>query len=213
MSRPTALPSPEEALPGRDEVTKVASKHAVNGNPTVPPFPEHMRIALFGMGCYWGVERKFWNVNGVYSTQVGFSAGFTKNPTYKEVCTGKTGHNEVVRVVFDPNVISYEELLKVFWDNHNPTMLNHQGKDQGTQYRSGIYYYNDRQKIAATRTKHEYQILLTQKGYGKIETEILPAKEFYYAMDSHQQYLHKNPAGYCGIGGTGISCPIGIRRK
>lgn len=207
------MPSPQEAFPGRDEPTEVSKTHAVNGNQTVPPFPEHMQMAMFAMGCYWGIERQFWNIHGVYSTQVGFSAGYTKNPTYKEVCTGMTGHAEVVRVVFDPNLVSYEDLLKVFWENHDPTQQNKQGKDLGTQYRSGIYFYTNEQKEAALKSMDAFQELLTQKGYGKIQTEILPVKEFYYAKDEHQQYLHKKPNGYCGLNGTGVSCPIRVVRK
>ncbi|XP_052216667.1 peptide methionine sulfoxide reductase MsrA-like isoform X3 [Dreissena polymorpha] len=210
MSRPSTMPTPQNALPGRDEVIKVAPKHVVNGNPTVPPFPAEIQTAMFGMGCFWGAERKFWKQPGVFSTQVGYSAGYTKNPTYKEVCTGYTGHNEVVRVQFDPNNTSFVELLKVFWENHNPTQLNRQGNDQGTQYRSGIYYYSDEQKEEALATKEEYEKLIQAKGYEKIVTEILPVAEFYYAEDYHQQYLHKNPNGYCGLGGTGVSCPIGL---
>lgn len=206
-SRPTTMPSPEEALPGREEPTLVSKTHVVNGNPTVPPFPDRMQMAMFAMGCYWRVEKIFWNTDGVYSTQVGFSGGYTKNPTYKEVCTGMTGHAEVVRVVFDPSLVTFEDLLKVFWENHDPTELNKQGKDQGTQYRSGIYYYNNDQKDAAFNSMAPYQEMLTQKGYGIIQTEILPVKEFYYAEDDHQQYLHKNQDGYCGLKGTGVSCP------
>ncbi|KAL4220087.1 hypothetical protein ACF0H5_020498 [Mactra antiquata] len=213
QSRPSTMPTPQEALPGRDEKMIVDTKHAVNGNPTVPPFPDGMEMAMFGMGCFWGAERKFWKLSGVFSTQVGYSAGYTKNPTYKEVCTGRTGHNEVVRVVFDPKNISYSEILKAFWENHDPTTLNRQGNDQGTQYRSGIYYYTDEQLEEAESTKEEYEKLLRQKGYQKIVTEILKASEFYYAEDYHQQYLHKNPDGYCGLGGTGVSCPIGLGVK
>ncbi|XP_045199711.2 peptide methionine sulfoxide reductase MsrA-like isoform X2 [Mercenaria mercenaria] len=212
-SRPSTMPTPEEALPGRDEKIKVSPKHAVNGNPTVPPFPDQMEMAMFGMGCFWGAERKFWKLPEVYSTQVGYSAGYTKNPTYREVCTGKTGHNEVVRVVFDPQIISFSDILKVFWENHDPTTLNRQGNDQGTQYRSGIYFYSDEQQSEAESSKEIYEKLINAKGYGNIVTEILPATEFYYAEDYHQQYLHKNPDGYCGLGGTGVSCPVGLGSK
>ncbi|XP_060597760.1 peptide methionine sulfoxide reductase MsrA-like isoform X4 [Ruditapes philippinarum] len=211
--RPSTMPTPQDALPGRDERIKVSPKHAVNGNPTVPPFPDEMQMAMFGMGCFWGAERKFWKQAGVYSTQVGYSAGYTKNPTYREVCTGNTGHNEVVRVVFDPKNVSYDEILKVFWENHDPTTPNRQGNDQGTQYRSGIYFYSDEQQNAAEASKEAYEKLIILKGYGKIVTEIIPASEFYYAEDYHQQYLHKNPDGYCGLGGTGVSCPIGLGKK
>ncbi|XP_052801044.1 peptide methionine sulfoxide reductase MsrA-like isoform X1 [Mya arenaria] len=210
MSRPSTMPTPQDALQGRDEAIKVSRKHAVNGNPTMPPFPDEMQMAMFGMGCFWGAERKFWKLPGVFSTQVGYSAGYTKNPTYKEVCSGNTGHNEVFRVVFDPANISYGELLKVFWESHNPTQLNRQGNDWGTQYRSGIYYYSDEQRDEALASKDEYEKLLIAKGYDKIATEIKQASEFYYAEDYHQQYLHKNPDGYCGLGGTGVSGPIGL---
>lgn len=212
-SRPSTMPTPEDALPGREERIKVSPKHAVNGNPTVAPFPEGMEMAMFGMGCFWGAERKFWKQPGVFSTQVGYSAGYTQNPTYREVCTGRTGHNEVVRVVFNPQNISYSEILKVFWENHDPTTLNRQGNDQGTQYRSGIYFYNTEQQEEAESSKKIYENLLQEKGYGKIVTEIKPATEFYYAEDYHQQYLHKNPDGYCGLGGTGVTCPIGLGVK
>jgi peptide-methionine (S)-S-oxide reductase len=203
-------PSPVEALPGRAERMKVAAAHFINGNRLEPPFPAGMELALFGMGCFWGAERKFWNVPGVYSTAVGYAGGHTPNPTYREVCGGMTGHNEVVRVVFDPKLVSYEALLRVFWENHDPTQGMRQGNDVGTQYRSGIYYYGDAQRRAAEAARDEYQPRLSQAGYGPITTEILPAPEFYYAEDYHQQYLEKNPGGYCGLGGTGVSCPIGV---
>ena len=201
--------SPAEALPGRAERMRVPAAHFINGNRLEPPFPVGMELALFGMGCFWGAERKFWSVRGVYSTSVGYAAGHTPNPTYREVCSGMTGHNEVVRVVFDPKVVSYETLLKVFWENHDPTQGMRQGNDIGTQYRSGIYYYSDAQRRAAEISREEYQPMLSKAGYGPITTEILPAPEFYYAEDYHQQYLEKNPSGYCGLGGTGVSCPIG----
>jgi peptide-methionine (S)-S-oxide reductase len=205
-----ALPTPEEALPGRAQVMPVPAKHFVNGNPLKPPFPDGMEPAMFGMGCFWGAERKFWQKEGVFSTAVGYAAGTTPNPTYQEVCTGLTGHNEVVLVVYDPNAISYDELLKVFWENHNPTQGMRQGNDVGTQYRSGIYAYSEAQRKAAEASRSMYQKELTGAGYGEITTEILDAPEFYYAEEYHQQYLAKNPNGYCGLGGTNVSCPIGV---
>jgi peptide-methionine (S)-S-oxide reductase len=188
----------------------VPDAHFVNKNRLTPPFPDGLQRAIFGMGCFWGAERKFWQLRGVYSTAVGYAAGPTPNPTYREVCTGMTGHNEVVLVVFDPAVISYDDLLKVFWESHDPTQGMRQGNDVGTQYRSGIYYFDDDQRRAAERTRDAFQPQLTAAGYGAITTEILPAPEFYYAEDYHQQYLAKNPDGYCGLGGTGVTCPIGI---
>ena len=199
------MPSPEEALAGRSTAMTVSQQHAVNGNPIVGPFPESMQQAIFGLGCFWGAERKFWQCDGVYSTAVGYAAGYTPNPTYEEVCSGATGHNEVVLVVFDPAVISYQQLLSVFWQSHNPTQGMRQGNDRGTQYRSGIYYFDDRQKAFAESSKTRYQQALTDAGFGGITTEILPAPDFYYAEDYHQQYLAKNPGGYCGLGGTGVS--------
>jgi peptide-methionine (S)-S-oxide reductase len=204
------LPSPEQALPGRTEEMPVPVHHYVNGNPLKPPFPEGMEMAMFGMGCFWGAERKFWQLNGVYSTAVGYAAGITPNPTYKEVCTGMTGHNEVVFVVFDPKVISYSELLKVFWESHDPTQGMRQGNDVGTQYRSGIYLYSEEQRKLAEASRDAYQTALNTAGYGQITSEILDAPEFYYAEAYHQQYLAKNPNGYCGLGGTNVSCPVGI---
>ena len=206
----TRMPSREEALPGRPERMPVPEKHHVNGGRLEPPFPEGLERALFGMGCFWGAEKTFWPLKGVYTTAVGYAGGFTPNPTYREVCSGQTGHNEVVLVVFDPKQISYMDLLKVFWENHDPTQGMRQGNDVGTQYRSGIYYYGDLQREAAERTRDAYQEQLRAAGYGQITTEILPAPEFYYAEDYHQQYLAKNPGGYCGIGGTGVSCPTGL---
>ena len=203
-------PSPEEALRGRAQRVSVAPEHFVTGSRLEPPFPAGTELALVGMGCFWGAERKFWSVKGVYSTAVGYSAGHTPNPSYHEVCSGMTGHNEVVRVVFDPKVVSYDTLLKVFWENHNPTQGMRQGNDVGTQYRSGIYYYGEAQGRAAEASREAFQAMLSKAGYGAITTEILPAPEFYYAEDYHQQYLEKNPGGYCGLGGTGVSCPIGI---
>lgn len=204
------LPSPDEALPGRSESMPVPDKHYVNGNALKPPFPAGMETALFGMGCFWGAERKFWQTDGVYSTAVGYAAGHTPNPSYREVCSGMTGHNEVVLVVYDPSVISYEGILKVFWENHNPTQGMRQGNDTGTQYRSGIYTYSDEQRKLAETSREAYQQSLKQEGYSKITTEILDAPEFYYAEDYHQQYLAKNPGGYCGLGGTGVACPTGL---
>lgn len=210
FGKKTAMPSPEEALPGRDEPMPVPAQHYVNGNSLKPPYPEGMEMAMFGMGCFWGAEQVFWQQEGVYSTAVGYAGGYTPNPNYREVCTGKTGHNEVVRVVYDPNVISYAQLLKIFWENHNPTQGMRQGNDVGTQYRSGIYTYSPEQKQLAEASKEAYQQELSKAGYGKITTEILDAPEFYYAEDYHQQYLAKNPGGYCGLGGTNVSCPTGV---
>ncbi|MGK7926772.1 MAG: peptide-methionine (S)-S-oxide reductase MsrA [Spirulina sp.] len=205
----TKMPSPEEALPGRSQSMPVPDKHFVNGNSLKPPFPEGLETAMFGMGCFWGAERKFWQEEGVFTTAVGYAAGFTPNPTYREVCSGRTGHNEVVYVVFDPKVISYERILKVFWESHDPTQGMRQGNDVGTQYRSGIYVYSEVQKQLAEASRETYQKALNEAGYGEITTEILDAPEFYYAEDYHQQYLAKNPGGYCGLGGTSVACPIG----
>ena len=185
----------------------VPAAHYVNGNPLRGPFAEHLHQAVFGMGCFWGVERKFWLMEGVYTTAAGYAAGLTPNPSYQEVCSGQTGHNEVVLVVFDPAVVSYEQLLQAFWEGHNPTQGMRQGNDMGTQYRSGIYTYGEDQAAAAQASRKVYQQQLEEAGYGAITTEILPASEFYYAEDYHQQYLAKNPGGYCGLGGTGVSCP------
>lgn len=206
------MPSPDEALPGRDEEMPVAERHFVLGTPMKPPFPEGTQLAMFGMGCFWGAERRFWQLEGVVSTQVGYAAGYTKNPTYEEVCSGRTGHAEVVRVVFDPRHILYEELLKAFWEGHDPTQGMRQGNDVGTQYRSGLYVYDDEQRRAAEASKAAYQEALSKAGYGAITTEILDAPPFYYAEDYHQQYLAKNPHGYCGLGGTGVLCPVGLVR-
>ena len=210
LGKKATMPSPEDALPGRSEKMPVPKQHYVNGNPLQPPFPESMQTAMFGLGCFWGAERRFWQQEGVFSTAVGYSAGHTPNPTYREVCSGMTGHNEVVLVVFDPDTISYEQLLKVFWESHNPTQGMRQGNDVGTQYRSGIYTYSPEQKAAAETSLALYQESLSQAGFGVITTEILNAPEFYYAEDYHQQYLAKNPGGYCGLGGTNVSCPIGV---
>ena len=206
----TEMPSPQDALPGRSTPMPVPSQHYVNGNPLQPPFPAGLEMALFGMGCFWGAERKFWSLPGVYTTAVGYGAGYTPNPTYQEVCSSLTGHNEVVRVVFDPTVISYAQLLKVFWENHNPTQGMRQGNDVGTQYRSGIYTYSPEQRQQAEASRQGYQQALSAAGYGTITTEILDAPEFYYAEAYHQQYLAKNPGGYCGLGGTNVACPVGL---
>jgi len=209
-TKPQSIPSKEEALPGRTDPMPVPVTHFVNHNRLTPPFPDGLERALFAMGCFWGAERKFWQRAGVYSTAVGYVAGHTPNPTYKEVCTGMTGHTEAVLVLFDPKQVSYDELLKVFWENHDPTQGMRQGNDVGTQYRSGIYYYDDEQKRAAERSRDAYQQRLTANGYGPITTELLPAPQFYYAEEYHQQYLAKNPDGYCGLGGTGVACPVGV---
>jgi len=208
--KPLTIPSKADALPGRAERMSVPETHFVNQHRIVPPFPDGLGRAVFGMGCFWGAEKKFWQQPGVYSTAVGYAGGPTPNPTYREVCTGLTGHNEVVLVVFDPKATSYEALLKVFWENHDPTQGMRQGNDAGTQYRSGIYYENDEQKRAAETSRDTFQKQLTASGFGAITTEIVGAPEFYYAEEYHQQYLAKNPDGYCGIGGTGVSCPIGV---
>jgi peptide-methionine (S)-S-oxide reductase len=208
-SKPVTLPGPDEALPGRAEEMPVAPTHTVLGTPMKPPFPG-MEMALFGLGCFWGAERKFWKRPGVHSTQVGYAGGHTPNPTYREVCSGKTGHTEVVRVAFDPAKVTFEDLLQLFWENHDPTQGMRQGNDVGTQYRSAVYTYTPAQRIAAEKSLAAYQARLAEAGYGKITTEIRDAPPFYYAEDYHQQYLDKNPDGYCGIGGTGVSCPIGL---
>ncbi|MEH2164726.1 MAG: peptide-methionine (S)-S-oxide reductase MsrA [Nostoc sp.] len=204
------IPTPEEALSGRAQSMSVPAVHYVNKNPLKAPFPDGLEKVIFGLGCFWGAERKFWQLKGVYTTAAGYAAGFTPNPTYEEVCSGRTGHNEVVLVVFDPKVISYSELLKVFWESHNPTQGMRQGNDTGTQYRSGIYVYSESQKQLAEASREAYQQALNDAGYGKITTEILDAPEFYYAEAYHQQYLAKNPNGYCGLGGTNVSCPVGV---
>ena len=205
------MPDPADVLPGRSTPLSVPVKHYVNGNRIVPPFPEGMRQALFGLGCFWGAERKFWQLPGVYSTAVGYAAGSTPNPTYEEVCSGYTGHNEVVLVIYDPRDVDYEDLLKVFWENHDPTQGMRQGGDIGTQYRSGIYTFDAEQKAAAEASLKAYAAALNRAGHtAPITTEILDAPTFYYAEDYHQQYLAKNPAGYCGVGGTGVTCPIGV---
>ncbi|MFP6608503.1 MAG: peptide-methionine (S)-S-oxide reductase MsrA [Myxococcota bacterium] len=204
------MPRPEDMPPGRDQKLPVAERHFVLDAPLLPPFPEKLELGLFGMGCFWGAERKFWEVSGIYSTSVGYAAGGTPNPSYEEVCSGLTGHNEVVRVVFDPATIAYEGLLKIFWENHDPSQGMQQGNDVGTQYRSGIYVYSDAQRALAESTRDAFQRGLTDAGYGEITSEILEAPKFYYAEDYHQQYLAKNPNGYCGLGGTGVVCPVGV---
>ena len=206
------MPKPSEALPGRPSPIPTAEKHFVLGNPLKGPFPG-METAMFGMGCFWGAEKRFWKIKGVVSTAVGYAAGYTPHPTYKEVCTGMTGHNEVVRVVFDPGQVSYGDLLKVFWESHDPTQGMRQGNDTGTQYRSGIYVYGEEQKKAALASREMFQAELRKAGYGSITTEILDAPEFYFAEEYHQQYLAKNPGGYCGLGGTGVSCPSGVEKS
>jgi peptide-methionine (S)-S-oxide reductase len=204
------MPRREDALPGRSRKMAVPERHFVNEAPLAGPFPAGLERAVFGLGCFWGAERKFWQVPGVYSTAVGYAGGHTPNPTYEEVCSGMTGHNEVVLVVFDSKLVSYEELLKVFWESHDPTQGMRQGNDVGTQYRSGIYTYSPEQRRAAEASRDAYQQVLSKAGFGAITTEIVDAPEFYYAEDYHQQYLAKNPGGYCGLGGTGLTCPVGV---
>jgi len=207
------MPSPQDALPGRKEEMAVPAQHFVLKTPLKPPFPQGLEEAVFGLGCFWGAERKFWQQKGVYSTSVGYAAGMTPNPTYEEVCSGQTGHNEVVRVIFDPAVVSYEDLLKVFWENHNPTQGMRQGNDLGTQYRSGIYVTSDAQRQAANMSRQTYDVALQRAGFDRVTTEVLDAPAFYYAEAYHQQYLAKNPDGYCGLGGTGVTCAIGTGVK
>ena len=210
MRKPATVPAAADCLPGRPEPIATADTHFVNGRPLKGPWPEGMQQAMFGMGCFWGVERKFWQQPGVWVTAVGYAAGHTPNPTYREVCTGRTGHNEVVLVVWDPAQTGYEALLRVFWEGHDPTQGMRQGNDVGTQYRSGIYAFDAAQKAAAEASKAAYAPRLREAGYGAITTEIVDAPAFYYAEDYHQQYLAKNPGGYCGVGGTGVSCPVGV---
>jgi peptide-methionine (S)-S-oxide reductase len=207
--KPLTMPLPGQALPGRERPIPTANTHFVNGAPLKGPYPQGSETALFGLGCFWGAERKFWQVPGVYFTAVGYAGGLTPNPTYEEVCSGMTGHNEAVLVVYDPKRVSYDQLLKVFWESHDPTQGMRQGNDVGTQYRSGIYYSSEEQRRTAEASKAAYEAALKARGLGPITTEILPAPEFYFAEDYHQQYLAKNPHGYCGLGGTGVSCPIG----
>jgi peptide-methionine (S)-S-oxide reductase len=204
------MPDPDSALPGRPAPMPVPERHLVDGTPLQPPFPDGFQQAIFGMGCFWGAERKFWQTEGVWTTAVGYAGGYTPNPTYQEVCSGRTGHAEVVLVVYDPSKVSYEQLLKVFWESHDPTQGMRQGNDAGTQYRSAIYYADDAQREAAERSRKAFQDVLSGSRYGEITTEIAPAGPFYYAEGYHQQYLSKNPGGYCGLGGTGMSCPIGV---
>lgn len=210
LNRKLKLPTREEALPGRPDPLETAERHFVNGTPIKEPFPDHLQKALFGLGCFWGAERIFWQTPGVWTTAAGYAGGFTPNPTYQETCTGLTGHNEVVLVVFDPSQVTYEALLKLFWESHDPTQGMRQGNDTGTQYRSGIYAFSQEQKQAALDSRDRYQQALKAAGKSEtITTEILDAPEFYHAEEYHQQYLAKNPSGYCGIGGTGVSCPAG----
>jgi peptide-methionine (S)-S-oxide reductase len=208
----TTMPSPDDALPGRAERIAVPERHYVLGTPLEPPFPDDTERAIFGMGCFWGAERGFWEAPGVFTTAVGYSGGYTPNPSYEEVCMGRTGHNEVVLVVHRPTEISYDDLLRLFWEGHDPTQGMRQGNDVGTQYRSGIYTTSKAQRDAAIASRERYQERLSAAGYGEITTEIVPAGEFFYAEDYHQQYLAKNPNGYCGLGGTGVSCPVGVAR-
>ena len=210
LRKSSELPTAATALPGRPDPIPTAETHFVNGRPLKGPHPEGMRTALFGMGCFWGVERMFWTLPGVWVTSVGYAGGITPNPTYREVCTGRTGHNEVAQVIYDPEQVSYETLLKTFWEGHDPTQGMRQGNDVGTQYRSGIYYADAEQKAAAERTRDAFQKRLKAAGHGRITTEIVPMPEYHFAEDYHQQYLAKNPGGYCGLGGTGVACPVGV---
>jgi peptide-methionine (S)-S-oxide reductase len=206
LKKKMQMPDVSEALAGRPEAMEVTNRHYVNGNPILPPFPDAMNQVLFGMGCFWGAERKFWQLEGVYTTAVGYAGGYTMNPSYEEVCSGLTGHNETVLVVWDPDIIRFSQLLKIFWEAHDPTQGMRQGNDIGTQYRSGIYCPDDQHLLIAMQSKESYQKALDSAGHGPVTTEILPMPEFYYAEDYHQQYLAKNPAGYCGLGGTGVAC-------
>jgi peptide-methionine (S)-S-oxide reductase len=210
LSKKTEMPTPERALPGREQRMPVPDTHFVLGTPLEPPFPEDTERAIFGMGCFWGAERGFWEARGVYTTAVGYAGGYTPNPTYEEVCSGRTGHAEVVLVVFRPAEMSYDELLRIFWEGHDPTQGMRQGNDVGTQYRSAVYATSEEQRDAALALRDRYQQRLRDAGYGEVTTEIREAPEFYYAEDYHQQYLAKNPNGYCGLGGTGVSCPVGL---
>jgi peptide-methionine (S)-S-oxide reductase len=209
LKKKAEMVTADEALPGRRDAIPTAQTHFVSGRPLTLDVPDGMEVAMFGMGCFWGVERMFWKLDGMYLTMVGYAGGLTPNPTYQEVCTGRTGHNEVVRVVYDPAVISYDDLLRVFWEGHDPTQGMRQGNDVGTQYRSGVYAFGEAQKAAALASRDMFAPRLSESGYGAITTEILEAPVFYFAEDYHQQYLAKNPGGYCGIGGTGVTCPIG----
>ena len=210
FGRPSTLPDPADALPGRDAAIPTAERHAINGSSIKPPYPAGTEFALFGMGCFWGAEKLFWETPGVVSTSVGYAGGYTPNPTYEEVCTGRTGHAEVVQVAFDPSRIGYEQLLRLFWENHDPTQGMRQGNDRGTQYRSMILAHSDDQRVAAEASREAYQGELTRAGFGSITTEIVDAPAYYFAEDYHQQYLAKNPAGYCPDHSTGVSCPIGL---
>jgi peptide-methionine (S)-S-oxide reductase len=210
FTKKSSMPTASEALPGRTQKMDVPAKHFVTGHSLVAPFPAGMETAMFGLGCFWGAERKFWQTPGVYSTAVGYAGGFTPNPTYREVCSGMTAHNEVVLVIYDPSLVSYAQLLQVFWEAHDPTQGMRQGNDTGTQYRSGIYTYDAEQKLLAQNSRAEYEKRLSAAGFRRITTEIVDAPEFYYAEEYHQQYLAKNPDGYCGLGGTGVSCPVGL---
>jgi peptide-methionine (S)-S-oxide reductase len=211
FTKSTTMVRPEDALPGRDEAMPVPARHEVLGTPIAPPFPDGLEQAIVGMGCFWGAERVFWQAPGVYTTAVGYAGGYTENPTYEEVCSGRTGHTEAVLVVFDPAQTSYDEILRLFWENHDPTQGMRQGNDAGTQYRSAIYATTDAQRAAAEASRSVFQSELERAGYGEITTEIAPAGQFYYAEPYHQQYLAKNPNGYCGLGGTGVSCPVGVK--
>ena len=210
MTKTLRVPQPDEALPGRPESLPVPGPHAIHGHPVVPPFPDGLEQAVFGMGCFWGAERKFWEASGVYSTAVGYAGGRTPNPTYREVCSGMTGHTEVVLVVFDPRLTSFDVMLQLFWENHDPTQGMRQGNDVGTQYRSAVFTYSPEQRRAADASRTVFQERLTAAGFGRITTEIADAPPFYYAEEYHQQYLAKNPNGYCGMGGTGVRCPVDI---
>ena len=211
FSKPSTMVTPEDALAGRDEPMRVPARHEVLGTPLEPPFPDGFETAVVGMGCFWGAERVFWRAPGVYTTAVGYAGGFTVNPSYEEACSGRTGHTEAVLVVFDPARTSYEEILRLFWESHDPTHGMRQGNDVGTQYRSAIYWTTDAQRAAAEASRDAYQQELTRSGYGEITTEIAEAGPFYYAEDYHQQYLAKVPNGYCGLGGTGVACPVGLK--
>jgi peptide-methionine (S)-S-oxide reductase len=211
FSKPSTMVTADEALSGRTETMPVPAAHEVLGNPIAPPFPEGLEQAIFGLGCFWGAERIFWRAPGVYTTAVGYAGGFTANPTYEEVCSGRTGHTEAVLVVFDPKETSYDEILRLFWENHDPTQGMRQGNDQGTQYRSAIYTIDEAQRAAADASRERFQQELAKSGFGEITTEIAEAGPFYYAEDYHQQYLAKNPNGYCGLGGTGVACPVGLK--
>ena len=212
FTKPTQMVSPEDALPGRDEPMPVRERHEVLGTPIAPPFPEGLEQAVVGMGCFWGAERVFWRAPGVYTTAVGYAGGYTPNPTYEEVCSGRTGHTEAVLVVFDPALTSYEEILRLFWEGHDPTQGMRQGNDAGTQYRSAVYWTTEAQREAVEASRDMFQAELARAGYGEITTELADARPFYYAEPYHQQYLAKNPNGYCGLGGTGVACPVGVAK-